>query len=226
VTSAKRWLSVASVCAIGVATGGGHAWAASSGPHSMSEAIAQGDPAATAPSVDSPEVYRHGAGNISREAARKQGLICISENPITGDAAECYSSAADVNAAAEAQKAKQLKLDRAAGGQRAKDAAAAPAKLACGQFYLILALWNRSDYNPVNGAFGTSGYHYWDNYSGSLNNIASSYTTGDGSAHLAEGDRGAGYWYPGNTSYCAGNSIPAHYPSWDNRISSGLRNYG
>ncbi|MFL5817466.1 MAG: hypothetical protein ACJ76L_07685 [Conexibacter sp.] len=86
---------------------------------------------------------------------------------------------------------------------------------------------------------GTTLIVYADQYAGSAellsarmawynlsytNNEVSSYRMGDHSGHLAENFGGNGYWYPGLTGICDGNYIPAHYPSWDNRISSRYRN--
>ena len=57
-----------------------------------------------------------------------------------------------------------------------------------------------------------------------MDNNTSSYTMGDRPGHMAENAGGGGYWYPGDTSVCAQQSITyGSYPSWDNRISSGWR---
>jgi hypothetical protein len=198
---------------------GGSALAAE--PHSKQEAAAMGDPAATAPSSTTTK-FKYKGRILAGSDVASSDLYCLTADPILGTEGECFDTAEEFRTAGNAAGRASRKHEGAATAARASSRPKAHMS-ACGQFYLILALRDRADYNGP--AFGTSGFHYWDNYSSPFNNIASSYTTGDGSAHLAEGDRGVGYWYPGNTSYCSGNSIPAHYPQWDNRISSGYRNY-
>jgi hypothetical protein len=92
----------------------------------------------------------------------------------------------------------------------------------CG-VYEILIIWVSADYTGANAAFAERGR--WANLRAEINNRGSSFVMGDHSGHLAEGQDGLGFWYPGDTGICAHEkNLNTNGSGWNNRISSRFRN--
>ena len=172
--------------------------AAAPAPRSHSEALQRGDAAATAPSFSEDAdgaVYR--GQPVDGQTIIDRGLSCLA---IDKGPSRCYDSP-------EALQAKEL------GPQ---------ATASCG-VYEILIIWVSADYAGANAAFAERGR--WANLRAEINNHGSSFVMGDHSGHLADGQDGLGFWYPGNTGVCAHeNNLNTNGSGWNNRISSRYRN--
>jgi len=188
------------------ALGASSAWAK---PTSHQEALAMGDPAATAPSFTDDA---HGAlfrgKKVSESTILANDLACLAvrEGP-----SRCYASASSMEAA---------ELSRSADSSRSRRRVARAS--ACG-IYEILHIWVSADY--TGSVASLADRHRWANIGNGMNDRGSSFVMGDHSGHLAEHYGGLGYWYPGNTGVCAyENNLNTNGSGWNNRISSRYRN--
>jgi hypothetical protein len=172
---------------------------ASAQPNSMAEAEATADPAASAPVVPTPEVFTYNGEQISEATADRLELACLQ----TDDEFLCKDSSDEF------------------GGEASASPNADPnAPAACG----VVELWLYHDKQYGGASWGYYNYYSWANVNTAMNNATSSYRTGTASAHLADFADGGGYWFPGNTGYCAYMSnILQGYPEWNDRISSAYR---
>jgi hypothetical protein len=173
-------------------------------PGSMSEAEAMGDPAASAPSVDAPDVFIYQGDEISEKTASELELACVQsvEQYNCKDSEDEFGS----GSAARASKAKSKK--------------GASASAACG----VVELWLYQHKQYGGWANGVYQYYTWFNLGPGYNNETSSYRTGTASAHMSDFADGGGYWYPGATGYCDYHSnILQPFPEWNDRISSRYR---
>jgi hypothetical protein len=189
------------VCAVGLLTAG---LATAAEPDSMSEAKAMGDPAASAPTAPTPELFTYEGGEISEAAAISQGLACMQ----TLDEFVCKDSTAEFGEAEAFSKKKNRN--------------GASASLACG----VNALWVYQHKQYEGWALGVGpNYNVWVDIVGEgYNNATTSYRTGEAAAHLSDFWNGGGWWYPGGTGYCDYHSnISQPYPEWNDRISSRYR---
>jgi hypothetical protein len=178
-------------------------------PRSHADALAAGDPAATAPSFRDDAhgaVYR---GNpVSKATIQSQDLACLA---VQDGPSRCYGSA-------QALEAAELTKPASASRKRRRKARAA----ACG-IYEILHIWVSADY--TGSVASLADRHRWANIGNGMNNRGSSFVMGDHSGHLAEHYDGLGWWYPGNTGVCAfENNLNKNGSGWNNRISSRYRN--
>jgi len=194
------------IVALCVAFGTGGAWAQ---PTSHEEAVAVGDPAASAPSFKDDA---HGAvfqgKPVSEATILSRDLACLA---VRGGPSRCYLSAAALEAA-------ELPGLAVAGRRRHQTARAS----ACGT-YEILHIWVSADY--TGSVANLADRQRWANIGNGMNDRGSSFVMGDHSGHLAEHYDGLGYWYPGNTGICAyENNLNTNGLRWNNRISSRYRN--
>ncbi len=193
-------LFLASLCICAWAMSG--AAGASAEPNSMSEAEAIDDPAASAPTVVTPSVFIYEGEQISEDQVQALGLACLQgKTQFT-----CKNSTSDFDAESESVAARR-------GGK-------ATASFACG----VVALWLYQNIQYGGNSVGNVNFGAWFDVPPIMNNETTSYRTGEASAHLSDFSGGGGYWYPGDTSFCAYHSnINQVYPGWDNRISSRYR---
>jgi hypothetical protein len=170
----------------------------------MSEARAMDDPAASASVHSAPELIFYKGEQISEATWHELGLACME----TRTKFVCRDSVSEFDSSPiEAASRKK-------GGASAS--AGCPTN----------ALWLYRDKQYEGDSVGLNYFGSWWDIGSNMNNQASSYRTGEGSAHLSDFAGGAGYWYPGNTGYCAYQSnIAQVYPDWNDRISSRYR-YG
>jgi hypothetical protein len=179
-------------------------FAAAAEPDSMSEAKAMGDPAADAPVLPTPDVITYKGEEIGEATSVKLGLACMQ----TAKAYVCKDSTEEFEGGDEAVASKR------SGG--------AHASAACG----VNALWVYQHKQYEGWALGVGNtFGKWVDIVGSgTNDEVTSYRTGEASAHLSEGWNGNGWWYPGNTGFCAFHSnISQPFPEWNDRISSRYR---
>lgn len=201
VSSGKLPAALLCICAIGLLSTG---VAAAKEPQSMAEARAMGDPAASAPTHPAPEVRIYKGEEISEATWTELGLACMQ----TPSKWICKDSVSEFQG------------DSAATAGRKKGGAMASAGCATN------ALWLYRHKQYEGDAAGLSYFGSWWDMPATMNNAASSYRTGEGYAHLSDFGNGGGYWYPGDTGYCAYHSnIAQPYPEWNDRISSRYR-YG
>lgn len=172
---------------------------ASAQPSSMSEAEAVGDPAASAPVLPTPEVFSYHGEQISEATVEELELACLQ----TEGEFLCKDDSSEFG-----------------GESTMSPASAENAQAACG----VVELWLYKNKQYGGSSWGYYNYYTWANVNTAMNNATSSYRTGTASAHLADFGGGGGYWYPGNTGYCAYHSnIAQVYPEWNDRISSAYR---
>lgn len=178
-------------------------------PTSHAEALAQGDPAATAPSFDENAdgaVYR--GKPVSGKTVLDYKLACLA---IDVGPSRCYDNARELEEAEVRQSATASRRSR----RRARSSA-------CG-IYEILHIWTSADW--TGSVASLQDRHRWANIGNGMNNEGSSFVMGDHSGHLAEGPDGLGHWYPGDTGVCAyENNLNTNGSGWNNRISSRYRN--
>jgi hypothetical protein len=186
------------LCAFAVAGAGG----ASADPGSMSEAEAADDPAASAPTVDTPSVFMYDGNQISESQVQESELACLQgKTQFT-----CKDSQDEFDVESESFAARR-------GGK-------ATASDACG----VVAIWLYQNIQYGGNSVGNVNFGAWFDVPPIMNNETTSYRTGEASAHMSDFSGGGGYWYPGDTSFCAFHSnINQVYPGWDNRISSRYR---
>jgi hypothetical protein len=174
-------------------------------PKSMSEARAMGDPAASAPTHASPDVRIYKGEEISEDTWTELGLACME----TRTKYVCKDSVSEFAGAP------------AATASRKKNGASASAVCATN------ALWLYRHKQYEGDAVGLNYFVEWWDIGANMNNQTSSYRTGNGYAHLSDFSNGGGFWYPGDTSFCAYHSnIAQVFPEWNDRISSRYRYYG
>lgn len=184
------------VCGTGLLAGGA---AGAAEPNSMSEAAAAGDPAASAPVVEPPAVFEYNGEQISEQTVGELELACLQ----TDDRFICKDSTSDFDGAS-ASKARE----------------GATASSSCG----VVELWLYRHKQYGGTALGYYNYYTWANVIPEMNNATTSYRTGTAKAHLSDFANGGGYWYPGNTGYCAYHSnVSQPYPEWNDRVSSRYR---
>lgn len=182
---------------------------ASAKPTSRADALAAGDPAATAPSFKDDAKGAVFAGKpVSDAEVLAKDLACLA---VQSGPSRCYSSAKALEAAEVPQATAARK------GTRPRARAAA-----CG-IYEILHIWVSADYQ--NSVASLADRHRWANIGNGMNDRGSSFVMGDHSGHLAEHYGGVGYWYPGPTGVCDyENNLNTNGSGWNNRISSRYRN--
>ena len=189
-------------CAGAVATG------ASAKPTSHADALAAGDPAATAPSFKDDAygaLFRGRPVDDAEVASKDLACLAVSDGP-----SRCYVSAKTLEAA---------EVPQATAAKRPRPRARASA---CG-IWEILHIWVSADYTGEVASLADR--HRWANIGNGMNDRGSSFVMGDHSGHLAEHYGGQGYWYPGNTGVCAyENNLNTNGSGWNNRISSRYRN--
>jgi hypothetical protein len=187
--------------------GASGAWADK--PTSHAEALAQGIPAATAPSFsEDVDGARYRGKPVSGETILDEELSCLAVD-VGPD--RCYDSP-------EALQAAELRPTAKAGRRKHPTARAS----ACG-IYEILFIWTRADFTGASAAFAERGR--WANLRAEVDNQGSSFHMGDHSGHLAESQNGVGHWYPGNTGVCAyALNLNTNGLGWNNRITSRYRN--
>lgn len=192
------------LCVTAFAAGG-----AAAKPTSYAEALAQGNPAATAPSFDDDAdgyVYQGKSVNDKTIVDKELACLAVDDGP-----SRCYDDARALEAAELGK--------RTTASKRARPKARASA---CG-IYEILHIWSGADYTGAVASLSDRGR--WANIGNSVNNEGSSFHMGDHSGHLAENYDGGGWWYPGNTGVCAyENNLNLNGSGWNNRISSRYRN--
>jgi hypothetical protein len=197
---------VVSAIALGVAAPA----AVADGPHSMDEAIQQGDPAATAPSVDiggGNEAVFEGERTSVDSAVRRGGACLVDERP----EAHCYRTEARLQQG-EHIRGTRLGAPQAAPKKgRVRAAACSPTSLRS---------WENASYGGW--VLYWERRQYWGNLTGQYNDAVSSFDMGNHSGHLSEHSNGGGYWYPGDTSVCGFASNMGS--SWNDRVSSEYRN--
>jgi hypothetical protein len=183
--------------------------AAAGKPTSRAEALAQGNPAATAPSFDEDAdgaVFRGKAVDGKTILDKQLSCLAVDVGPD-----RCYKDALTLQ---------EAELDKGAHASRHRRPRARAS--ACG-IYEILIIWTGADYQGASAAFAERGR--WANLRAEVDNEGSSFVMGDHSGHLAEYQNGNGYWYPGNTGVCAyENNLNLNGSGWNNRISSRYRN--
>lgn len=201
-----RLASVGAVllCALAMSVGG-----AAAQPTSRSEALEQGDPAATAPSFsEAADGYVYNGKRVSAAMITDKRLSCLA---VDRGPSRCYDDAAALQAAEVRPTATASARPR----PRAH-------MTACG-VYELLFIWTGADYAGASAAF--EDHHRWANLGAAINNEGSSFHMGDASGHLADLPGGGGYWYPRDTSACAHeNNLNRNGSGWNNRISSRYRN--
>lgn len=182
-------------------------------PTSHAEALAQGDPAATAPSFSEDvggAVYK--GKQVSGKTILENKLACLAVD-LGPD--RCYSS---VEAMEAAEVEPPLAGASKARGKRGPRANAA----VCGTVSLLV-IWTGADWTGA--AAGLEDRFRWANLRAEVDNEGSSFHMGDYSGHLAENQNGGGYWYPGSTIACAvEDNLNRNGSGWNNRISSRYRN--
>lgn len=193
-------LTLAGMCLVLLAMFG--ASAASAQPGSMSEAAAAGDPAASAPTFSTPSVFKYNGAQISEAQVGELELACLQ----FANEFQCKDSTSEFSP-----------QPRSARAARARHGAVASA---CG----VNALWLYRHKQYEGTAIGLNFFLAWWDVPAEMNNATTSYRTGEGSAHLSDFGGGGGFWYPGNTGYCAFHSnISQPFPEWNDRISSRYR---
>jgi hypothetical protein len=176
-------------------------------PNSMDEAIAMGDPAASAPAFDAPEAYVDENGReISYQQVKAQALACVEGAKVN----RCYTDALE---------AEQVASRHRTGSQSAW----APSKrYACYGSYTKLWVWREASFLGDSSSLGNNHLYAWYNLGSGLNNQTTSFATGDYNAHLSDYADGGGYWFPGTTTSdeCRQSLVGT---GWNNRISSRYR---
>ena len=168
-------------CLLLIATAAAVAWATASPAAakltSHKEALAAGDPAATAPSFDDDAhgtVFR--GEPVGKDAILAHDLACLAVR--TGPS-RCYESAKELEAAERPY--------IAAASRRLRPKAHA----ACA-IYDILHIWVSADY--TGSVASLADRLRWANIGNGMNDRGSSFVMGDHSGHLAEHYDGLGYW--------------------------------
>jgi hypothetical protein len=202
----RSFTVVTATCALLLVGAAGAAAQASS----HAEALAEGDPAATAPSfsegVDG-SVYK--GRSVTRRFIVSNALMCLG---VERGPDRCYDSAYDLQMAEAPPRA-------AASRARGPTARAA---VDCG-IYSLLFIYNGADWTGAGAALEDR--FRWANLRAEVNNEGSSFLMGEYSGHLADGQDGGSYWYPGDTSACAiEDNLNRNGSGWNNRISSRYRN--
>ena len=165
-----------------------------------------GDPAADASVLPTPDVITYFGEEITEATVLEQDLACMQ----TAQEYICKDSTAEFGDGGATASRKNTRK----GG--------AHASMACG----VNALWVYEHKQYEGWALGVgTNFHVWVDIVGAgTNDATTSYRTGEASAHLSEGWNGNGWWYPGETGYCAYHSnISQPYPAWNDRISSRYR---
>lgn len=180
-------------------------------PSSHAEALAEGNPAATAPSfsegVDG-SVYK--GRPVTGQSILSEGLMCLA---VDRGPDRCYDSAKALQAA---------EVPPALAATSRKRGPRARAAVDCG-IYSLLFIYNGADWTGAGAALEER--FRWANLRAEVNNEGSSFLMGEYSGHLADGQDGGSYWYPGDTSACAiEDNLNRNGSGWNNRISSRYRN--
>ena len=192
---------VSGICALLLVAAAG---AGAAEPESMSEARAMGDKAASAPTNAAPDVIIYKGEQINEATWTELGLACMQ----TRTKLVCKDTPSEFSGGSSAT------------ASRSKGGASASAGCATN------ALWLYRHKQYEGDSVGLNYFGQWWDISSNMNNQASSYRTGEGYAHLSDFAGGTGYWYPGDTGYCAYHSnIAQVFPDWNDRISSRYR-YG
>lgn len=182
-------------------------------PTSEAQALAQGDPAATAPSFSEDiggAVYK--GKRVSGRTILERELACLA---VDAGPDRCYDT---VEAMERAEVDPPLAGASKARGKRGPRANAA----VCGTVSLLV-IWTGADWTGATA--GLEDRFRWANLRAEVDNEGSSFHMGDYSGHLAENQDGGGYWYPGSTAACAvENNLNRNGSGWNNRISSRYRN--
>lgn len=199
----RKLCSIVLAAVAGLALASGSAGAAE--PHSMSDARAMGDPAASAPTNGAPDVILYQGKQITEDTWDELELACMQ----TRTKLVCKDSPSEFEGGA------------ATTASRKRGGASASALCATN------ALWLYRHKQYEGTAIGLNYFAEWWDISSDMNNQTTSYRTGNGYAHLADFAQGGGYWYPGDTTFCAYHSnIAQVFPEWNDRISSRYRYYG
>jgi len=204
----KRFVHTIGVTVVVASCAGALAVGASAQPTSHAEAVAVGDPAATAPSFNDDAygaVFRGRPVNDAEVASKDLACLAVSDGP-----SRCYVSAKALEAA---------EVPRATAAKRPRPRARASE---CG-IWEILHIWVSADFTGEVASLADR--HRWANIGNGMNDRGSSFVMGDHSGHLAEHYDGLGYWYPRDTGVCAyERNLNTNGSGWNNRISSRYRN--
>src|SRR5215212_5852485 len=175
-------------------------------PRSHAQALAEGNPAATAPSFsEGVDGSMYKGRSVSGRFITSNELMCLA---VDRGPDRCYDSAYDLQMA-EAPPRAAASHKR---GQRAK------AAVDCG-IYSLLFIYNGAEWTGAGAALEDR--LRWANLRAEVNNEGSSFLMGEYSGHLADGQNGGSYWYPGDTRPCAiENNLNTNGSGWNNRISS------